>query len=243
MRIIIIILMLVSFSASAQKGWWLSGDTLRYVNGSGDTVQINKLVPTMIGNEGKVLSNNGRQYTWVTNSASVSWGGITGTLAEQADLQSALNAKQNAISRTFLANDVVNNNASANTLADVTGLSFPVTANITYAFKFFIVYSSAATTTGSRWTINGPATTFMNYTSQYTLTATSITNNAGVSAYNTPSGASASSLASNNIAIIEGIIRPSADGTVIARFASEISASAITAVASGKSYVEYQAIN
>jgi len=208
--------MLLSFSASAQKGWWLSGDTLRYVNGSGDTVQINKLVPAMTNNAGKVLSNDGRQYTWITNSG---------------------------LSRTFLANNVVNNNATPNTLADVTGLSFDFTANTTYAFKFFIVYSSAATTTGSRWAINGPATTFMNYRSHYTLSATSITNNAGLSAYNTPSGASASSLTSNNIAIIEGIIRPSANGTVIARFASEITASAITAVASGKSYVEYQAIN
>jgi len=35
--------MLFSFSASAQKGWWLSGDTLRYMSGSGDTLQINKI--------------------------------------------------------------------------------------------------------------------------------------------------------------------------------------------------------
>jgi len=160
--------------------------------------------------------------------------------------QTALDLKANITSlptRVFLPNDVVNNNASANTIADVTALSFPVVANTTYSFKFFIVYSSAATTTGSRWSINGPATTFMNYRSSYTLTATSITNNAGVSAYNTPAASSASSLTTNNISIIEGIIRPSADGTVIARFASEISNSAVTAVASGKSYVEYQAIN
>ena len=147
------------------------------------------------------------------------------------------------LSRVFLPSDVINNNASANTIADVTGLSFPVNANTTYSFKFFIVYSSAATTTGSRWSINGPATVFISYTSQYTLTATSITNNAGLAAYNSPSGASASSLATGNIAIIQGTIRPSANGTVIARFASEISNSAITAIASGRSYVEYQIIN
>lgn len=144
--------------------------------------------------------------------------------------------------RIFLANDVTNNNASANTLADITGLSFDVVANTTYDFKFFIVYTSAATTTGSRWTINGPANTFLHYRSSYTLTATNFTNNTGVSAYNSPSGASASSLASGNICIIEGIIRPSANGTVIARFASEISASAIVAQAS-KSFVEYKIIN
>jgi len=143
---------------------------------------------------------------------------------------------------TILSGDVTNNNASANTIADVTGLSFAVTSGITYKFKFFIVYTSAATTTGSRWSINGPSTTFLNYRSTYTLTATSETLNTGVAAYNLPSGASASSLASNNIAIIEGIIKPSANGTVIARFASEVSSSAIVAKAN-QSYVEFQIIN
>lgn len=147
------------------------------------------------------------------------------------------------ISRVFLPGDVVNNNAVANTIADVTGLSFPVNANTTYRFRFFIVYTSAATTTGSRWSINGPAATFMNYYSTYTLTSTSITNNQGLSSYNVPAASSASSLASGNIAIIEGIIRPSASGNVIARFASEITASAITATGNGKSFVEYEIIN
>jgi hypothetical protein len=143
----------------------------------------------------------------------------------------------------FLPADVINNNAVANTIADVTGLSFTVLANTTYRFRFFIIYSSAATTTGSRWSINGPATTFLNYRSTYTLTATSETVNSGLSSFGSPAASNASSLAANNIAIIEGIIRPSAGGTVIARFASEISSSAITALASGRSYVEFQIIN
>jgi len=143
---------------------------------------------------------------------------------------------------TFLSSDVINNNAVANTIADVTGLSFAVTSGITYRFRFYIVYSSAATTTGSRWSINGPAVTFLHYNSNYTLTATSITNNQGNKTYNVPAASSASSLTTGNISIIEGIIRPSANGTVIARFASEISSSAITAVG-GKSFVEWQAIN
>jgi len=173
---------------------------------------------------------------------------ISGTNIKTINGESLLGSTNISISgsgptRVFLPNDVINNNAVANTIADISGLSFPVTANTTYQFKFFIVYSSAATTTGSRWGINGPAATFMNYRSHYTLTATSITNNAGLSGYNLPAASSASSLTSNNIAIIEGIIRPSASGTVIARFASEILNSAVTAVASGKSYVEYQEIN
>lgn len=145
-------------------------------------------------------------------------------------------------SRVWLPGDVVNNNAVANSIADVTGLSFPVVAGTKYSFKFFIVYSSAVTTTGARWSINGPAATFIHYRSQYPTTATAITNNTALAGYNLPAASNASSLTANNIAIIEGIIQPSANGTVIARFASEISASAITAIG-GRSYVEYSVIN
>ena len=44
-----------------------------------------------------------------------------------------------------------------------------------------------------------------------------------------------------NVAVIEGTITPSANGTVIARFASEVLSSAITAKAA-VSFVEYEAI-
>lgn len=144
--------------------------------------------------------------------------------------------------RAKLGADVINANAVANTLADVTGLSFPVVAGNTYKFRFFIIYTAAATTTGSRWTINAPAVTTLNYRSEYSLTATSITSNEGLSAVNTAATANASSAATvSNIAIIEGVIVPSANGVVIARFASEIAASAIVAKA-GRSFVEWEQI-
>lgn len=140
-----------------------------------------------------------------------------------------------------LTSDVVNSDVTPNTLADVTGLSFPVVSGGIYKFRFFITYTSAATTTGSRWTINGPAAT-VSYNSNYTLTATTQTLNQAIAAYNLPANASASSIIANNVAIIDGVISASASGDVIARFASEITASAITAKA-GLSYVEYTKIN
>jgi len=93
-------------------------------------------------------------------------------------------------STVVLASDVTN---STTTIADVTGLSFPVTSGITYKFKFYIIYTAAAATTGSRWSINGPATTLLNYTSRYTLTATTQTTNFQA-AYNVPAAANLSSL-------------------------------------------------
>lgn len=129
-----------------------------------------------------------------------------------------------------LSGNVTNNNAVANTLADVTGLSFPVVANETYCYEFVIPYTAAATTTGSRWAINGPATSLIAHRSEYPLTATTFTTNC-VSAYNMPAASNASSLTAGNVCTMWGIIRPTANGTVIARFASEIANSAIVALA------------
>lgn len=142
---------------------------------------------------------------------------------------------------TVLGSDVANASLTANTLADVTGLSFPVVSSKPYRFRFVIQYTSAATTTGSRWTINGPTTSALNYRSEYSLTTTTRTLNDGVTSYNSPAASNASSAAtSGNIAIIEGFIVPSASGNVIARFASEVGGSTITA--KQYSYVEWQAL-
>ena len=134
--------------------------------------------------------------------------------------------------RTFVttASDVINNNTYANTLADLTGLFFNVIAGNIYHFYAMIPYTSASTNTGSRWTINAPATTMLNYTSRYTVSSTSQTVNY-VNAVNMPSSCNNTSTTGANLAIIEGVIKPSSNGTVQIRFASEIANSAITAKA------------
>lgn len=142
-------------------------------------------------------------------------------------------AAVNTMNLVALTTDVTNNNATANTMQDVTGMSFAVTAGQSYWWRASIQYTAAATTTGSRWAINGPASpTFLSYKTEYSLTTTTNTVNEGVAAYDSPAAANASSAATGaNTAIIEGVIRPSANGTVIMRFASEVSASAIVAKA------------
>ena len=135
------------------------------------------------------------------------------------------------INLVVLASDVVNNNATANTIANVTGLSFPVTSGSKYWFEFFIDYTAAATATGSRWSIDGPSFTRLAYSANWSLTATSNTFANNV-AYNLPAASNATSAATTgNMAYITGIIQPSANGTLIARFASEVASSAITAKA------------
>lgn len=130
-----------------------------------------------------------------------------------------------------LTADQTNDNASADTLEDVTGLSFAVDAGDTYEFEAHVDYTSAAATTGSRWTVNGPAMTRIAYCSRYTLTATSETVNY-LAALQGPAAANASSLnGDGNVAKIHGFFTPSAGGTFIVQHASEVSASAIVAKA------------
>lgn len=126
------------------------------------------------------------------------------------------------------AADVVN--SAADTLADVTGLSFAVTSGQVYRFRAVIPYTSAATTTGARFTLNGPAMTHISYTSRYPQTASTETFGY-YTALQQPAAANASSLTTGNVAVVEGFFKPSASGTAAIQFASEVGASAITALA------------
>jgi hypothetical protein len=157
-------------------------------------------------------------------------------------------AVSTSMSAVVLGSDQSNANATPNTIADVTGLSFSVVAG-TYWFRFVIWYTAAATTTGSRWAINGPANTLLAYRTSYGLSAagtagTDVMTDVNQAAFDTPSASNASSPTQTagqaNMAIIEGLISPSTNGTVIARFASEITVSAITAKAG--SVVYYQKV-
>ncbi len=137
----------------------------------------------------------------------------------------------------ILGSDVVNNNATLNTLQDCTGLSFAVTSGVRYRFRATINYTAAAATTGSRWTLNGPTTSELSYMSTYSLSATTNTDNSAV-AYSIPAASNLNSAnTTGNIATITGVIVPSANGTLVVRFASEVASSAITCKAG--STIEY----
>ncbi len=134
----------------------------------------------------------------------------------------------------YLTADVVDNSGAC-TLTDVTGLYFYAEANTTYYFHANIYYTSAATGTGSKWTINGPAlgTGSVSYTSNYQLTGTTSTNNATMTSYQLPASCNTSSIiVAYNLAFIDGTITTGATaGNVIVQFATEANNSAITAKA------------
>src|SRR3990167_2066966 len=69
------------------------------------------------------------------------------------------------------ADQIINGTAFQN----ITDLTFSVSANQDYAFQFHIVYRSAATTTGFRFAINGPAGAVCEYFMTYQTVANTTT--------------------------------------------------------------------
>lgn len=123
--------------------------------------------------------------------------------------------------------DVTNSTTS---FADITGLTCPVKAGVTYAIEASIFHVNNASTTGSRFGFNGPAMTYVVAGTNDTVT-TSVTasvHSAGVvTALETAITAQTTGSTSNRMALISGIVVPSADGIFAMRCQSEI------AVASG----------
>ena len=114
---------------------------------------------------------------------------------------------------------------------DATGLSFSISSGKLYHFKFLVRWDSTNVNRGIGLTLNGPTTTFLNYDVIYPTTRTAgvIHNN---NAYNldittgTTPGIGASPITS--LAIVEGLIQPSADGTLIVRFQADNAAAPVT---------------
>jgi hypothetical protein len=102
-------------------------------------------------------------------------------------------------------------NATSTGYEDVTGLSFAVTAGKTYKWRATLGYTNSA---NIQFSINGPAVTFNRY--RFTSAATStgnLVNNQ--TTYNNPNSTTA---AVSGVSTADGIIKPSANGTVIVRY-------------------------
>lgn len=119
-------------------------------------------------------------------------------------------------------------------LADVTGLSFDLVANRYYSFQFWVRFSTAATTTGAKFAVNAPANSHIVYQVQTSLTAAA----AGAPTFRMANAADVGiASASVNVAnasmlcLISGIVRPTADGTLIVRVGTEVAASGVTVMA------------
>ena len=129
-----------------------------------------------------------------------------------------------------LSADVVNNNS--NSLIDLPGLSFNITAGITYRFYAIIPYTSANKNNGSRWTLGAPIGSVLHFTSRYTLSESTETINYCNDSF-LPLNCNNNSMLTGNLAIIQGVIKSPINGTLQLKFASATAGIPITAKAGG----------
>lgn len=108
------------------------------------------------------------------------------------------------------------------TFTDISGLSFSVTAGKTYWFRFVVPFTVGGTAVGCRFAVNGPASpTILYYQTDVSTSSTLKSINRGITIYDGTVTSLNSASTAGNLAFIEGIIKPSSDGTLIGRFASE----------------------
>lgn len=121
------------------------------------------------------------------------------------------------------------NTTLGSSYTDVSGLSWAVKAGEVYEFSAKVVYDAAATTDGASFSITGPASPTVCAYKSVVPTAAGTQVAAFGNAYQLPASAqtTGSAFTTDNVAIVEGVIEPSADGVVQVRGIGE-SASVIT---------------
>jgi hypothetical protein len=158
----------------------------------------------------------------------------TATAISAATLKTELGGKQLAFKTADQSSNIL-------AFADVTDLSFSVVAGRTYKFKIFCQFDVTNTSTGTRWAVNGPAFTRLFYSVLWTSgSGTGTQANVAYQTYDATGSTGSSNFTTNNCAIIEGIVVPSANGTLSARFANELTVTSVTCKAG--SYIEFEEI-
>lgn len=108
---------------------------------------------------------------------------------------------------------------SSTTLADVTGMTFPVTNGLEYEFEFIVKYSASSTSAGSTWSSDFTAGTVqLSVHSPETSTTEDVHYQ---NAKNSSAMSASSAFTSGNIAIIKGIYECTSTGTFKLRGAAE----------------------
>ncbi len=114
-------------------------------------------------------------------------------------------------------------------------LDVALTSGTFYRFQYMIAFVCNAATTGARFSLNGPAFTRLTYSVRWSTTATVITQSPVGTSYDQAFTVGTASDATNNIAIIEGVIVPSASGNLRLRSSAEIASPGSVTVKAGSS--------
>jgi hypothetical protein len=122
--------------------------------------------------------------------------------------------------------DRVTNNTA---FADITGMSFAAASSKDYLVEAYLIFTTAATTTGINLAVNGPASPTALAGQTVGCTAAGTIAGRMFNAYNNSGGTLTAAIAGNNFISMSFIIRNGANaGTIILRFATEVAGSAVT---------------
>jgi hypothetical protein len=181
--------------------------------GIGDTTPSNKLEIThwTAWNSGLRFTNLLSTDTWAVNNGkqlSVNANGDVILMNEWAGW----------VQRITLTADGLPNNSTVYQTA--TWLTIPVTSGLRYHFECTILYNAATAATGSRWSLNGPTFSLLWYNVRFPASTTTDTVRTHI-AYDVGATTTNSAGTTGNIAQIKGVVKPTANGNLNVRFASE----------------------
>jgi hypothetical protein len=201
--------------------------TIRFNDGTNTRI----LFQCTLGVGEKIEYNDGQGFQVFTSVGSI-----------KQSLNQGASPVSSGVNAVVLASAQTNNNAVANTFQDITGLSFPVIGNGVnlYWYRFVIAAATNATGNGYRFAIAIPTNNILGYRviMPNSTTAAAISSAAAADA---TALQTASAVATPNVNVItmEGFIRPTADGNVLARFASELAGPTNLVRAEAGSFVQW----
>lgn len=121
-------------------------------------------------------------------------------------------------------------------------LSFAVTNGKRYRFRIIYLWSSAATTTGLDIACSGPSASYVSGLRWIQTSTTAYGTRCAFNGYDQSApGTAIDTIDAVSIAVLEGVMKASADGTFIARVASEVASSTITVLAG--SVIEWECLD
>lgn len=194
---------------------------------------------------GNVTNHAQTQAAIVPNTApavnEVLMGNAGGTAYEKktlAEVRTALGMP----TRVILGADYINDNAVANTLEDITGLSFAVVSGGSYFWEATIWFVPNITSNGARWSASGPAGNAVHsYLAPTTVTGHAVINSQTYGGPSAASSTTASATANGNIVTVRGFVSATADGTVQLQVASEEAGPSQITVRAG-SFIKYERV-
>ena len=129
------------------------------------------------------------------------------------------------------AKKTANQAFNSTTVADVTGLSYAVTAGVTYKYKFYVLYTSAAIGTGLKLGVNYPAATVASANARIAYAGdggNSYYEGSLTSATDSVTATAVAATGTVYVAYVEGVLVPSANGTLQLRAGSETNGTNVT---------------